>query len=300
MLIGPTRCGKGTIVRVIRDLVGGTSAVCAPSLKNFAKDFGLEQAIGKQLALVPEVNPPREAAEIVANLKAITGGDMVTVSRKNIPNIPMLLKIKILMQSNHFVALPDNSGALHARLMLLNFTKSFLGSEDKTLSDKLEKEYPAILNWALEGLRKLWEAEGKFIVPAETQEQLDQLLAESAPLQQFIDNCCVIDARYGCQSPALYEIYREWMDQERPSEEVLSDAVFADELRAAATSIVKQREKKANDYEYEDCRIVATKFDGDPTKRARLWLGISPKAELCLKSTPIHNNDLLPCLAQAL
>lgn len=279
MLVGPTRCGKGTITTVLENLVGGERAVCGPGLKDFASPFGLEQAVGKRLALVPEIRLPRDnPTEIVANLKAITGGDAVTVNRKYIPNVSMRLTMKIIMSTNNFVALPDNSGALLARLLPLKFTKSFLGQEDTELANKLVPEYPGIFCWALEGLRKLWSAGGQFAVAKSTQDELDQLLRESAPLQTFIGECCEVNATKGVQAPALYAIYRQWFESENSEESPLTDGQFANELKSALPSVAKKRASAPRQRERDGCQIVQTD-DDNSQGRPYLWLGICPKLE---------------------
>ncbi|MHC4403276.1 MAG: DUF5906 domain-containing protein [Planctomycetota bacterium] len=141
VFVGPRRSGKGTIANLLTNLLGGESAVCSPDLEHFATDFGLEQAIGKRLAIVPEIRlPDKHQTQIVARLKAITGGDLVTVNRKHIRALPLRLKMKIVMATNNFVALPDNSGALQSRMLPLKLTKSFFGKEDLKLAEKLRAE----------------------------------------------------------------------------------------------------------------------------------------------------------------
>ena len=280
MLIGPPRAGKGIIATVIEDLVGGSLAACAPDLKNFADEFGLEDAISKRVAIVPEVRMPDKGVHNIVNrLKSITGGGAVTVNRKNIKNISMRLRMKIIMQSNLFVPLPDNSGALHGRLIPLKLTKSFLGKEDTKLAEKLKLEYPAILLWALEGLQRLWQADGRFTLPQSTRDMQEQLLAASAPLQLFLEECCDLDSRKGVHSVALYGIYKTWLKETHPGEEPISDGDFADELRAAASTVTKKRAKKAGERLRDGYAIVETEFDAEPHVRAYLWLGVCPKPE---------------------
>jgi P4 family phage/plasmid primase-like protien len=282
MIVGPPRSGKGTIATVIENLVGGSRAVCAPELKNFADDFGLQQAISKRIAVVPEVRMPDKGAHNVVNrLKAITGGDAVTVGRKNIPNISMRLRMKIIMLSNLFVPLPDNSGALPGRLIPLKLTKSFLGKEDTRLAAKLIPEYPGILLWALEGLRRLWQADGRFTLPKSTRDMQEQLLAASAPLQEFAEECCDLDSRRGVHTVALHRIYEAWLKQTHPGEAPLSDGDFANELRGTAPTVTKKRAKKPDERLREGCIIVETDFDAEPHTRAHLWLGICPKPSYC-------------------
>ena len=283
-IMGPKRSGKGTITNVQMNLVGGSPAVCSPGLKHFADDFGLEQAIGKRLAVVPEVSLPKgNVSGIVSILKAITGGDLVTICRKHKANIPMRLRMKIWMITNNFVPLPDNSGALHARVIPLKLTKSFYGKEDHALAEKLKEEYPAIFNWSLEGLKRLWQQEGKFTIPASTQDELEQLFAESAPLHDFIEQCCVVDAQKGVQSPVLYKIYEEWVDDEKSGEFPLSDGQFANELRATVSSVNRVRASTSEQRQCKGVEIVDTYLD-NRKGRPHLWLGICPKKNLCERS----------------
>ena len=261
--------------------------MCA-ELKDFATDFGLEQAISKRLAIVPEMGmPDRGVHSVVSRLKAITGGDTVTVNRKNITNIPIRLRMKIVALSNLFVPLPDNSGALHSRLVPLKLTKSFVGKEDTKLAEKLQPEYPAILLWALEGLRRLWQADGRFTLPMSTRAMQEQLLAASAPLQLFLEECCDLDSRKGVQTVALHRVYEAWLKETRPDEAPLTEKDFADELRAAAPTINKQRAKRANERERNGCVIVETDFDVESHIRAYLWFGICPKASYRKRVNPV-------------
>jgi len=280
-IVGPRRSGKGTIATVVMNLVGGKPAVCGPGLKDFVDQFGLEQGIGKRLAIVPEVTvPKKDVSDIVSNLKAITGGDLVTVNRKHKKNIPMQMRMKIWMITNNFVPLPDNSGALHARVIPLKLTKSFFGIEDTKLSEKLKPEYPAILNWSLEGLKKLWKDDGQFTLPASTNDELEQLFAESAPLYDFVEQCCIVDVNKGVQSPVLHKIYTNWVDNEKSGEFPLSDGEFANELRATLSSVNRARASKTDQRDYRGVNIVET-FADDKKGRPNLWLGICPKKDLC-------------------
>lgn len=235
------------------------------------------QAIGKRLALVPEINlPERNAARIVANLKAITGGDLVTVNRKHKKNLPLKLGIKILMQSNHFVPLPDNSGALQARTLPLRLTRSFKGQEDIQLAAKLAREYPGILLWTLEGAKQLWR-QSRFTVPESTGHELAQLLAESAPLQAFVEECCELSPMTGIQSAALYQMYCAWCNAVRPGEAVLSEANFGRELRGVIPLVQRVRQPAAGADRYKQCVIKPTAYDGAADRRQYLYVGIGPR-----------------------
>jgi len=274
MLFGPPRCGKGTITRVLEATLGPQN-VCSPNLIDFAKAFGLEQALGTRLAIVPEVAfPPRDTQQIVAALKAISGGDLVTVDRKHIKNIPVRLRIKIMLVTNNFIALPDNSKALPSRVIPLRFTRSFLGKEDTELGRRLLAEQPAILNWSLEGFRTLVEQNGQFTLPESSLELMDQLQIESAPLQAFIREACVLDPRKGVYKQSLYESYKAWMKANDPERPPLEKGDFNRELMTAVSHVTAKRPKNRECHQ-STYTVVPTAHDlRIESDRPEVWVGI--------------------------
>jgi hypothetical protein len=78
----PTRSGKGTIARMLAELVG-RGHVAGPTLASLGTNFGLSPLLGKPLAIVSDArlgNTPADA--VVERLLSITGEDMLTVDRK--------------------------------------------------------------------------------------------------------------------------------------------------------------------------------------------------------------------------
>ncbi len=276
MLIGPPRSGKETITRVLTDLLGG--AVCSPNLEDFVKEFGLEQALGKRLAIVPEaVSPGRNEDKIVSQLKAITGGDQITVNVKHRANLSLQLRLKILMQTNDFIALPDTSGALLTRLIPLRLTESFRGAEDINLSSKLAEEYPGILSWSLEGLKRLHEKEGRFTLPQSSKNELEQLQDASSPLLRFVQDCCLLDSREGVETTALHKIFLSWREQNNDEVPEMNKSAFNTSLR---TTVPKISSCRAGSRNPGDFSIVQTKHD-TTTLRPQVWKGIRPNPEWC-------------------
>ena len=194
LFLGPTRSGKGTITKVLTKLVGKRS-VCSPTLAKFGERFGLEAALGKQLATVSDMRLGRKTdrQEIVGNILRIVGEDDVDVERKHIGGaVTGKLAIRIVISSNLLPPLPDVSGALVARLITLTMKRSFLGAEDLTLDRKLEAELPGILNWAIEGWRRL-KAQGHFTVTAESSSMAQKIADLASPLNAFLRDCCVLE-----------------------------------------------------------------------------------------------------------
>ena len=157
-LYGPTRAGKGIVEGVIQDLGGGYHVM---KLDAFAETFALENAVGKRLLVINETEdgPSKEVmSNVVRAVKALTGGSRKSeINRKHIKNVSLKLRCKIVMDGQKRLRLTDSSGAVTARCIPFRYVVSFLGMEDTGLSDKLKPEYPAILMWALAGLRDLYQ-----------------------------------------------------------------------------------------------------------------------------------------------
>ena len=155
-MVGPKRCGKGTVARVVKNLVGPDNVV-APNLSNLPAQFGRQSLIGKQLALVPDfrLSGGVSNAQITEHLLQISGEDEVTIPRKHMDDWTGTLGVRFLLQSNELPKLADASGALVSRFILLQIKESFYGREDRGLTKKLLTELPGILNWAIEGWARL-------------------------------------------------------------------------------------------------------------------------------------------------
>ena len=161
IVIGEPRSGKGTIVRVIKALVGDEN-YAAFSMTGLCGDFGLQSLIGKTVACAADVRGPfdksvrSKAREL---LLGVVGGDPQTVNRKNKSVITYELMARMIMVFNEAsdakTVLLDGKGATAARIRCLELKKSFAGQEDTELFDKLIKEIQGIANWALEGLERL-------------------------------------------------------------------------------------------------------------------------------------------------
>lgn len=231
MLHGPRRSGKGTITKVLTRLVGDGYR-SAPQLKQFVK-FGLQNSIGKRICLVPEARAPKELADIVETLKAITGGDALQIDQKFTENTCHTLDIQIWMLTNNYVVFPDTSGAMASRCIPLIFTESFLGDEDEELLDKLIPELPGILNWALEGRRRLFQQ--GFTLPESTKARIREFERDGSPILEFIHECCEVGEQHEVECPELLQRYIDFTG------ECTSPKAFALELRSSGTPVAHVR-----------------------------------------------------------
>ena len=161
---GPLRSGKSTITRVLRALLGSRNVAC-PSIRSLSGQFGLWGLLDKLVAIVPDAMLLRPCPALEELLKSISGEDAVDIHRKGLPPLTgVKLPTRIVIVSNDPPKFCDPSGAMDRRMMSLPTHRSFLGTEDVTLTNKLLAELPGILNWAIEGWERL-HSRGRFEAP---------------------------------------------------------------------------------------------------------------------------------------
>lgn len=264
MLIGPPRSGKGTILRILESLVGSSNRV-SPSLAGIGTNFGIQPLIGKRVAMISDARLSGRADQqpIVENLLRISGEDSLTVDRKQIAAWSGKLPTRFIMASNEIPAFSDASAALANRFIMFKFTTSFLGREDSGLTNRLLRELPGILLWALDGLERLSER-GHLIRPASADEIALDMIEQTSPIRSFVADKCIISETADCDRDELYRIWREWCtDQGRdhPGAKVH----FGRQLAAAFPAIkrTQPRESGTRLNLYSGIRIRAiTDLDG--------------------------------------
>ena len=236
MLVGPRRSGKGTIGRIVQELMGSASR-CSPTLASLAGPFGLQQLIGKPLALISDARLSGRAdqAVIVENLLRITGEDALSVDRKFKEAWAGQLPTRFFMMSNELPRLTDASGALASRFVTLVMTISHFGREDLGLIDRLTPELPAILAWALDGYRRLVER-GAFAEPESSRELVEELQDLSSPVAAFVKHRCVVGAGMEAAKGVLYREWKSWA-VERGHLHITNEATFGRDLLAAVPGI---------------------------------------------------------------
>lgn len=185
LLVGPPRSGRGTIARILQQLLGLANC-CSPTLNSFGTDFGLWPLIGKRLAVIPDarIGSKTDQSVVVERILSITGEDTLTIDRKNQAHWTGKLEARLVMLTNELPRLLDASGALASRFIILMFTKSFYGKEDHGLTDRLTGELPGILNWSIAGWDRLQER-GRFVSPKSSDEATTDLENLGSPIPRL-------------------------------------------------------------------------------------------------------------------
>jgi len=239
LVVGPRRSGKGTIGRVWTALVGQGN-VAGPTISSLAGDFGLWSLIGKTLAIVSDARFHGEKVPTgIERLLCIIGEDILTVPRKFLMSVDMRLGTRFVFLTNELPQFRDSSAALAGRFLILRLTESFYGKEDLTLIDRLLRELPGILQWALDGLRRL-RGRGRFVVPTSSEEAVQELEDLASPVGAFIRECCAVGVGKRVNQDALYTRWNEWCRQQGRGHPGTA-AGFGKDLKAAVPGIRRRR-----------------------------------------------------------
>ncbi len=141
LLIGPLRSGKGTLLRVLRHMLGERNVV-SPSLASLGSNFGLWPLVDKTAAFITDARvswSTSDRSAIVERLLNISGEDDVTVDRKYLQPVTLKLMTRLVVATNEMPNFRDQSGALARRFVPLVFTRSWLGKEDPRSHSKTHR-----------------------------------------------------------------------------------------------------------------------------------------------------------------
>lgn len=239
LIVGPPRSGKGTIARVLTELVGAGNVV-GPTTGSLAGSFGLQPLIGKPLAIVSDARFSGEnTATVIERLLCISGEDTLTIDRKHLPSVSMKLPTRFMVLTNVLPRLHDASSALPRRFVILQLKNSFLGREDPQLTRTLLTELPGILKWSLDGLDRL-RARGHFVPPASSQEAMSDLEDLASPVAAFVRECCVVGPAHRAPLQALYTAWTGWCSRGGVTH-TTTRQTFGRDLQAAEPRITVRR-----------------------------------------------------------
>lgn len=239
LLVGPRRSGKGTIGRVITNLVGRGNVV-GPTTSSLAGSFGLQPLIEKSLAIVSDARFGGDSVgTVVERLLCISGEDTMTIDRKFLGAVSMKLATRFMFLTNELPRLNDASTALAGRFLVLRLTNTFYGNEDVTLTDALLAELPGILLWAIDGWKRL-HARGKFVQPKSGKDAVRDMEDLASPVGAFIRDRCVVGTGHRAWVDDLYNAWKGWCELEGFNA-VSTKQAFGRDLMAAAPGVARRR-----------------------------------------------------------
>jgi putative DNA primase/helicase len=216
-ILGPPRSGKGTISKVLTQLLGGSQNVAGPTLHSLSTNFGLSSLLGKPLAIMNDTRNARstDMQIVTERLLSITGEDQLDIDRKNRELLSTRLPTRLMMLSNELPNFRDASSAIMERLLVLRMVTSFLGREDHDLEQRLTAELPGILNWALAGLDRIEARYGRFTSADAAAVVVEHLQDAGSRIKAFVRDECEVGAEYEVLTKDFFAAYAAWDKEQR-------------------------------------------------------------------------------------
>lgn len=213
ILYGLGSNGKSTFLDIVRR-IGGDYSSNAP-FNTFTQ--GKETNTGDDIArlrgqrLVTSSETKEGSALNEERVKSITGGDPLTGRFLYGKWFTFTPQFKVWLAVNHKPVIKGTDRGIWRRVRLIPFTVSFEGRADKGLAAKLEDELPGILAWFVRGA-VAWRKHG-LETPTQVQAATEAYQNEMDIIGQFIEECCVKQAKATVKASQLYEAYRNWTEE---------------------------------------------------------------------------------------
>jgi putative DNA primase/helicase len=243
MFIGLERCGKGTINRVARQLVGLSAHVGLDINTWLRGEKALQVLLGKRVGTFADVvlkpgkqfgsnyDPGGLPHESIGWLLSLTGEDPVTIPRLYETAWQGILPIKLTLSAN--MPLNLNHRVLPSRFINLHFPNSFLGKEDTLLGKKLAAELSGIAARAAAAYRKT-RKRGGFIQPATGLALMQDVSAKSDTFTRLAQECFVADPEGFITKDVAFNRLTGWCTENGHGtlrKEIYSKAKLFDRLR---------------------------------------------------------------------
>ncbi|MCX0379267.1 phage/plasmid primase, P4 family [Clostridium perfringens] len=210
VLLGPARTGKSTLLWVVEYLLLGKKNVSNIPWQEIGDKFKTAELLGKLANVFSDL--PSKSIDDTGIFKVVTGEDYLMAEKKNKNPFKFRPFARLVFSCNE---LPknyvDRTEGFYRRLIIVPFNRQIEKNKiDKALKYKFQREKEGILNWALEGLRRLYENNFEFSENELTDEVKKEYKRENNNVISFVEECCEIDSLFSCSRIEIYESYKEF------------------------------------------------------------------------------------------
>ncbi|MEQ9877439.1 DUF5906 domain-containing protein [Pectobacterium aroidearum] len=188
---GPGGSGKSVFAEICTMLAGKANTVSA-SMKALEDPRDRALVVGYSLIIMPDMT--RYAGD-GAGIKAITGGDKVSIDPKHKAPYSTRIPAVVLAVNNNAMTFSDRSGGISRRRVIFNFSEVVPENErDPMLSEKIEGELAVIMRHLLTRFGKQDEAKRLL----HEQQKSEEALAIKREGDSLVDFCGYLMASVLC------------------------------------------------------------------------------------------------------
>ena len=241
---GEGRNGKSTFWNVISRVLGNYSGsisadILTSQIRRNVKPE-LAEAKGKRLLIAAELEEGMRLN--TSNIKQLCSTDEIAAEKKYKDPFKYVPTHTLVLYTNHLPKVGAIDKGTWRRLIVIPFLATIEGNKDiKNYADYLfENAGGAVLQWIIEGAKKVIVADYKLPLPEVVDVAIQQYKSDNDWLGHFLEECCELDPTYTQKSGELYSEYRAFCM--RTGEYARSIADFYTALEAEG--IGRKRTKK--------------------------------------------------------
>jgi len=206
--------GKSVFIDLIAKMMG-PYAVTLPFASLLRDDRKRGAEATPDLARLPgarmvRASEPEKGSRFAeATIKAITGGEEITVRHLNHGFFDFVPQFKLTLSGNHKPSIRGQDLGIWRRFLLVPWEINIPDhQQDRDLPEKLWRERSGVLNWMLDGVR-IWLEKG-LIVPDIVRAATDEYRTDSDPVGRFITDCIRKCDGVDVQAASMYSAYVDW------------------------------------------------------------------------------------------
>ena len=206
--------GKSTFLNVIKALVGADLAKQTPTETLMVKRTSATNDIARlQNVRIVIANEVEDGALLAESLiKNMTGGEAMAARFHYREYFDFVPKFKLFIAGNHKPTIRGRDEGIWRRIRLVPFEVTIpKAKRDKHLQDKLFKELPGILNWAIKGCLD-WQKH-QLCEPKVVTDAVTNYRQEMDVIGQWVDECCQVGMQHECKAGEAYSSYKFWSEQ---------------------------------------------------------------------------------------
>ena len=233
VLLGSGRNGKSVLFEIVTELMGpenishkGLGEICQKGDRGNGHRAEVEN---KLLNYASELNPVGADVDL---FKAIVSQEPVTARRLYKDAFTYRPTVKLIFNANKLPVESERTTAYFRRFMIVPFEVTITDEEmDIELHRKIiDNELPGVLNWIIEGLKRVSTAK-HFTSSPKSDQALETYKKESNSVAQFVEEYRLIPDPYGFVPNAeLYRSYSEFCNESGYKR--LSKANFGKEMKS--------------------------------------------------------------------
>lgn len=200
MFLGRGRNGKGKLISLMEKFLGKANCCNVPLQKLGSDKFIKSRLFNKMANLSADLN--KTGLQDTGTFKSMTGRDLITADRKFLDPIEFRNYAKMIFATNELPYTYDETDGFWDRWIIIDFVFKFT---DEPNSDKqkpidrdilakisIDKEMIGLLNWALDGLDRLF-INKRFSVSTSTEQIKSQWKRKASSFSAFLMDCMETD-----------------------------------------------------------------------------------------------------------